>query len=256
MNRQEIVLLTGATGKLGKQFLEYFLNANYKVVITSRYMRNIEDLYERYKYFYENKMLTGICINLEDEDALNKLLEFINKESLHPSILVNNARNSEYLKKEKDYLLQRKQWIGEFLVDIIVPYELSMGLAYYNNTKLRNIINISSMYGVVAPNPLLYDNFQDDSPINYGVCKSAMIHLTKELAVRLANREIQVNTISYGGVEGRVDEYFKNRYSKLCPQGRMLKDEEVIGAIQFLSSEASKGMTGHNLIVDGGWTVW
>ena len=92
--------------------------------------------------------------------------------------------------------------------------------------------------------------------MNYGVTKAALIHLTKELAVRLAPRGISVNAVSYGGVEGRVDGGFRERYGRLCPTGRMLDDSQVFGAVKFLCSSDSSGMTGHNLIVDGGWTIW
>ena len=66
-----------------------------------------------------------------------------------------------------------------------------------------------------------------------------------------------MNSVSFGGVEGRVDEAFKKRYSNLCPQGRMLKLEDILEPINFLLDEKmSSGMTGHNLLVDGGWSIW
>ena len=131
-----------------------------------------------------------------------------------------------------------------------------MRLADSSKSRLKNIINISSMYGIVPMNPLLYDNPKFESYINYSVAKAAQIHLSKELAIRLASRHIRVNTISYGGIAGRVSDSFKMRYAQLCPQGKMLKEEEVVGAVDFLVSDLSIGMTGHNLVVDGGWTTW
>jgi NAD(P)-dependent dehydrogenase (short-subunit alcohol dehydrogenase family) len=79
--------------------------------------------------------------------------------------------------------------------------------------------------------------------------------LTKELAVRLAGRHIRVNAISFGGVEGRVNEAFKARYAQFCPLGRMLNDNDLAGPVEFLATPASSGVTGHNLVVDGGWTI-
>jgi NAD(P)-dependent dehydrogenase (short-subunit alcohol dehydrogenase family) len=83
-----------------------------------------------------------------------------------------------------------------------------------------------------------------------------LTHLTKELSIFLADKGIQVNSISYGGVKGRVDDTFQQKYAALCPAHRMLHDNEVVGAVDFLTSDASIYITGHNLIVDGGWSVW
>ena len=94
------------------------------------------------------------------------------------------------------------------------------------------------------------------SPLHYSVAKAAQVQLTRELAVRLAPKGIRVNGICFGGVEGRADEAFVDRYRQLCPAGRMLRDDEVVGPVDYLVSDASSGMTGHNMMVDGGWTTW
>jgi NAD(P)-dependent dehydrogenase (short-subunit alcohol dehydrogenase family) len=108
----------------------------------------------------------------------------------------------------------------------------------------------------VAANPGLYENPASQSPLHYGVAKAALAHLTRELAVRLAPAGIQVNCIAFGGVEGRVDAEFRQRYAKLCPLGRMLNEGEVAGPVDMLLSDHFTAMTGHVLAVDGGWTIW
>ena len=72
----------------------------------------------------------------------------------------------------------------------------------------------------------------------------------------MAGRGIQVNCIAFGGVEGCVDDAFKERYARLCPMGRMLRDDEVAGPVDMLLSDHFSGMTGHVLAVDGGWGIW
>lgn len=88
------------------------------------------------------------------------------------------------------------------------------------------------------------------------MAKAALIHLTKDLAVRFRDRGIFVNAVSYGGVEGRVDDAFKRRFEPLTPLRRMMKPEETIPAVEFLVEEESEYMTGQNIVVDGGRTVW
>jgi len=112
------------------------------------------------------------------------------------------------------------------------------------------------MYGIVTATPALYDDPRNMAPMHYGVAKAALIHLTKEMAVRLAPRGVRVNAVSYGGIEGRADEAFAARYKKLAPLERMLRLDEVHAPVEFLLSAGASGMTGHNLVVDGGWTLW
>jgi NAD(P)-dependent dehydrogenase (short-subunit alcohol dehydrogenase family) len=102
----------------------------------------------------------------------------------------------------------------------------------------------------------LYDDPVRQSPLQYGVCKAALSHLTKELAVRLAAKNIQVNCVAFGGIEGRVDPAFLARYAALNPMGRMLQENEVAGPIEALLSDGFSAMTGHTMAVDGGWGIW
>ena len=132
----------------------------------------------------------------------------------------------------------------------------SLALTDLDGSRLAKVINIGSQYGLVAVNPHLYSDLSSQSPIHYGVAKAALVHLTKELSVRLASKQIYVNCVAYGGVEGRVNVDFQERYASLCPIGRMLNEDDLNGPIEFLLSDSSSGMTGHTLTVDGGWTLW
>ena len=78
----------------------------------------------------------------------------------------------------------------------------------------------------------------------------------KCLAVQFAPEKIAVNCVTYGGVEGRVDEGFKKRYAALCPMERMMKDDETVGSVDFLLSDKAVYITGQNIVVDGGWGIW
>ncbi|MFH1644455.1 MAG: SDR family oxidoreductase [bacterium] len=248
----ETILITGGTGKVGKQLIKHFSQKDFNLLFTGMYQEEINNLLNTIK----SDNLKGLSIDLMEEKSFEKIISFINENKLYPTTLINCARSLNFLKVDKDGITQRKEWLSEFTLDVVVPYEISMALANQKSSKLKNIINISSIYGIVSANPNLYKNPKTDSPIQYGVAKASLIHLTKELAVRLAEQNIKVNSISYGGIEGRVDDEFKTKYAKLCPLKRMLTEEEVVGAVDFLVSNYSSYITGHNMVVDGGWSVW
>lgn len=248
----DCIFITGGTGKIGQRLALHFLDLGWQVLITSRSQDKIEAL----RAEWNNDRFDGIEVDLETPEASANILAFLQKKNIKVTSLVNNARNLSHLKIAENGQTERGAFQGELLLDVVLPYELSMALAKAANSQLNSIVNVSSMYGVVPPNPSLYDNFEHQSPIQYGVAKAAQIHLTKELAVRLAPQGIRVNAVSYGGVEGRVPEDFLKRYANLNPMRRMLQEEEVAGPVEYLVTKGSSAMTGHNLIFDGGWSLW
>lgn len=244
------VLVTGGTGKLGKQFVDGFLRQGWHVYFTSTSQGKIDSLYAKYPQFEQGKKLNGLKVKLDSIEEVHKLIRALKNANL--TSIVNNARSLDSLKIEDDGFTKAEMFQKEFFMATVVPYELIKAF----KSDLSTMVNISSMYSVVAPNAELYDSDYSKSPVQYGVAKAAQNHLTKELAVRFANENIRVNSLSYGGFEGRVDEHFLAKYKKLCPLKRMLKEEEAFEHLFYLASERSSGMTGHNLVVDGGWSVW
>ncbi len=248
------ILITGGSGKFGRPLVSHFLAAGDWVVSTCQSAESLGKIVAEFAGHGER--FVGIQSDLTDPDAVKVLMEQLDGHGIQPDCLINNARSVSFLKIEEDGSVARENFAGEFLLDVIVPYELTMALAMQKNSLLRRVVNIGSMYGTVAANPHLYTDPARQSPLHYGVAKAALSHLTKELAVRLSNNGIQVNCVAFGGVEGRVDEAFKQRYAQLCPMGRMLKEDEIVGPIDMLLSDKCLAVTGHTLAVDGGWSVW
>ena len=118
-----------------------------------------------------------------------------------------------------------------------------------------SVILLASIYGVGGPDLRLYEGTPMGQPAGYGASKGGLLQLTRYLATILAPR-VRVNAISPGGVERNQPDAFRKRYEARTPLGRMATEEDVKGAILYLASDLSAYVTGHNLMVDGGWSIW
>lgn len=244
------VFITGGTGNIGAKLVKDLVADDHEVIFTSRSKPAGE------KLISENHLNTKRCFAVEldfnDENSLTNLkgqLKFL------PDVIIHNARSLDSLKINENGRLSNDQFQQEFFNGITFPVELNHFFLDIG-APVGDIVFISSMYGVVAPSPSLYDNFALQSPLNYGVVKASQLHLVKELAVRLASKGIRTNAVSYGGVEGRVDEKFKKRYSKLTPSGRMLTHNDLYPPVKYIINNPDLNITGETLKVDGGWTIW
>lgn len=122
--------------------------------------------------------------------------------------------------------------------------------------KGGRIINIASIYGMKSPDFSIYGNSGLNSSEIYGATKAGIIQVTKYLAAYLAPHDILVNAISPGGVFRSQHPYFLKRYVKKTPLQRMAEPSDLTGLIAFLASDDAGYITGQNIAVDGGFTVW
>ena len=124
------------------------------------------------------------------------------------------------------------------------------------------ILNISSDLSVFAPQQKLYkkpdlsDEMQPVKPITYSVIKTGLIGFTRYVATYWNDKKIRCNALSPGGIKNDQGDVFVSEISKLIPLGRMAEKDEYRSAIQFLCSDASSYMTGQNIVIDGGRSIW
>lgn len=248
------VLITGASGKLGRALVAHFLSCGDTVIAVARTRESLDALARAHAS--AGPRLAGIQSDLAAPGAAEDVVRQVQAMPQTPDCLINGARSIASLRTEPGGRVSRENFLSEFLLDVVVPYELTMALVEAPQSKLRKVVNIGSQYGTVAANPQLYTSPEVSSPLHYSVAKAAVAHLTRELAVRLAPKNVQVNCVAFGGIEGRVDDEFKRRYARLTPLGRMLREDEVAGPVELLLSDSSSGITGHVLAVDGGWSIW
>lgn len=127
--------------------------------------------------------------------------------------------------------------------------------AYFEHYGHGNIINFSSIYGVIAPRFEIYEGTSMSKEVEYIMSKSAIIHFTKYLAKYLKGKNIRVNCISPGGVFNNEDPIFLDKYNALCLNKGMLDAEDVAGTFVFLTSDLSKHINGQNIVVDDGFSL-
>ena len=138
-------------------------------------------------------------------------------------------------------------------INLICAFHLSQGLhRNLKNSGKGSIINIASIYGLYSPNFSIYKGTKLGNSSAYASAKAGLIQLTKWLSSSLAP-QIRVNSISPGGILRGQPKKFVNAYKKMTLLGRMAKEEDLMGIIAYLASDASKYVTGQNIIVDGGW---
>jgi NAD(P)-dependent dehydrogenase (short-subunit alcohol dehydrogenase family) len=118
-----------------------------------------------------------------------------------------------------------------------------------------SIINFGSIYGVVGPDFSIYEKNMT-MPAAYSAIKGGIVNFTRYLATYYAKYGIRVNAICPGGIFNNQPESFVKKYGQKTPLGRLGRPEEMAGPVVFLASNASSYITGHILMVDGGWTAW
>lgn len=245
------VLVTGATGLLGGEICRYLSAKNWNVVVASQ---SYQKATEFCAGLCKDRTLTPIEINLLDEQSIYLAVNKMQSEGLKVNYLVNCARSTETLHVDHSGVSQHENLIKEMDLAVFAPYRL-INLLIAKSFELDSIVNLSSQYSIVAPNPNLYPDGLNSSSIGYGVAKAALNQLTRELAVRLSKHKIRVNAVAFGGFEGRENKDFTDKYSELVPSGRMLSLNEAGGPVEFLLDNCSSSINGHVLVADGGWTI-
>lgn len=252
----EVVLQLGFTGPIGKQFSSVFAESGCTLILGDINRKDGTRIAKGLKGI--NKKIEYIKIDVTNEPDVKKMVRYVKKKYRKISVLVNtfSKRPSDFNKKFENSGL--RCWNGVMEVNLSAMYLVSREISKVMIKQKRgSIINVASFLGVVAPDQRIYEGSSLNSPAIYTASKSGVIGLTKYLATYLGKYNIRVNCISPGGVNpGSVNEAFDRNYSYKVPLGRMGNMDDMKGPVLFLASPASQYITGHNLVVDGGFTIW
>lgn len=199
-----------------------------------------------------------------DRASLESARRTIETDSGGAVILVNNAGVDQPPRPGVGWRVEDFPWDGFKRV-----VEVNLGGAFQCAqvfgtamvaAKRGSIINIGSLYATVSPDERNYEHLKSDPPFikppAYGASKAGLLNLTSYLAAHWGKHGVRVNMLSPGGVSGGQDPEFRRKFCARVPLGRMAEHEDLVGPLVFLASEASKYVTGTNLQVDGGYTLW
>lgn len=251
--RDRVAIVTGGAGEgYGAQIAESLAEAGAHVIITSR---NLKKAVEKARWYKKEKKLSveGRCFNLESDESINTFCKEVIAYYKHVEILVNNATGN-HLASLEDVKLE--DWNKVQSVNVTGTMLLSRAIAKNMLTFFKGtIINISSIYGFLSPDQRIYGDSGLNSPLIYGTTKAALIQMTRYLATYWAPH-IRVNCISAGGLYNNQPKEFLVNYENKTPLARMAGPDDLKGAALYLASDASEWVTGQNIVVDGGLSIW
>ena len=146
-------------------------------------------------------------------------------------------------------------WRAALEVNLTTAFALTQAAApLLTASGHGSVVNVASIYGIVGPDHRLYEGTAMGNPAAYAASKGGLVQLTRWLATSLAP-DIRVNAVSPGGIERDQPAAFVERYAA-DPSGRMATEDDIVGAVTWLAGDLATYVTGHNLVVDGGWTAW
>jgi NAD(P)-dependent dehydrogenase (short-subunit alcohol dehydrogenase family) len=266
----KVIVIFGGNGYLGRQFCKVILDSGGKLYSCDTNVNETDEIKEFKKKYPQQ-------FNLIKVDATKtKELEFLYRKIVTEEKKVDVLINATTMKSDDFYLpfeeVSLDSWNIGILGNLTIPFlTIQTFIPIMKANKRGSIINISSHYGIVGNDQRIYEGsnlhevYIKDSPditqiYSHGVynaAKGGVNNFTRYLAAYYGACNIRVNTLSPGGIcNENENEVFLEKYSGKVPLGRKANLDEMNGALIFLASDASSYVTGHNLVVDGGYTIW
>ncbi len=250
--------LTGGGGYLGSAMVKGLVQSGAIVFACDINENSLARLKENLAHEEQNGRLFTITADINDEEQRASVLDMVEKEAGSVYGWVNNAYAGQAgLITEASRGQIEATVVGGLARVIEITRDVAMRMMPHRS---GSIVNVSSMYGIVSPQPQAYsDHPAFHNPPAYGAAKAGVIQYTRYAACHLAAHGIRVNALSPGPFPKqsvRCTPGFKEQLSSRVPLGRLGEPEELVGAVIYLLSRASSYVTGHNLVVDGGWTAW
>ena len=253
----KVVVLTGAAGIIGTQVVQAFLAANARVFAIDRDAAQLEE-----KLGAVHGSLITCVADVSRRKSLEEAYQLLTSKWGQPDALLNNAATKSENFFEPFETFPVDEWNEVMSVNLTGAMLCAQVFGSPMAARGRgSIVNTLSIYGIVAPDQRIYEGSEYlgraiNTPAIYAASKAGLWGLTKYLAAYWGHRGVRVNAVTPGGVFSGQNDTFVDNYARRTPLGRMGETDDMVNAMRYLSSDAAKYVTGHNLVVDGGWTAW
>lgn len=251
----KVILLTGGYGYLGKAAAESLVYHGGTVYVLGRTKEKFEKAFDGHSEV-GNRLHFQHC-DVSETSSIKAAYQAVLSEEGQIDVLINNAF---YLKGQHPLTMTDDEWSTGIDGTLNSVFRcIREVIPYIEKSDAPRIINVASMYGVVAPDFNVYEDFQGMlNPPHYGAAKAGVVQLSKYYASYLGKKGITVNTVTPGAYPPEpVQE--KDKFIELLAEKTLLKrigePEDLAGTFVFLASDAAGYITGQNIIVDGGWTT-
>ena len=256
MLKSKVVVITGAAGLIGQEFVKAVVEKDGIAIIADINEELGKSVKESLLKELNTKNIDFIQLDITSKESLQKCIDYLDDKYKRIDALVNNAypRNKNYGKYFFD--VDYDDFVENVGLNLGGYFTTSQQFAkYFQKQGYGNIINISSIYGVVAPKFEIYKGTSMTMPVEYAAIKSGLIHLTKYMAKYFKGMNIRVNTLSPGGIVDNQPESFLNAYKEQCLNKGMLDKSDLKGTLVYLLSNMSKYVNGQNIVVDDGFSL-
>lgn len=250
----QVIVVTGAAGRIGSEFSMSLAKVGARVVVADVSKEASNKLVE--EITGQGLQAISLTMDITCQESIDSGIEIVKEKYGTIDGLVNNAypRNDKYGASFFD--VSYESFCENLNVHLGGYFLTSQRFAkYFVKNGGGTIVNMASVYGVIAPRFDIYEGTTMTTPVEYAAIKSAVIQLTKYMANLLGPDGVRVNCISPGGILAGQDESFLKKYNSHCLQKGMLDSKDICGSLVFLLSKESEWMNGQNLVVDDGFTL-
>lgn len=251
------IVISGGAGLLGQNFAMHLANFGSNIILL--------DINEPPAEIINEKSESKIFFLKEDitqKTSWENVKCFLNDQKFNCDVLINNAcvKSKNFFAPFEEFPLSDWEQVMSVNVTAAMLGCQSLGSEMAKQKK-GSIINIASIYGVVAPDQSIYEGSEYlgqaiNTPAVYSASKASLLGLTRYLATYWGKQNVRVNAVTPGGVYSGQNSTFVAKYTAKVPLQRMATPKDICGAVHYLASDASNYITGQNIVVDGGWTAW